>query len=378
MEIAQLLKTFKTAKIILGNGFDLFCGVKTKYCHFFESELGYYEDIKKWYFEFTGNNVNQYLDSRIVNNDSFKPAISLDNKITVWDIFFHLVSMDNNYNVNWCDIEEAMLLSFGKGMEVQSRYPVIWDNVLKLFSTVNNKIYDYTHAEKLCCAFIKSKGISFIRSDKVKFYEYLLQELKKFEKRFGLYISKQTQTPEYKKNFELTINKLVNKNTTYSIDTFNYTSIKNVRNINGNVKNPIFGIDSSLIKPTDPIYIFTKIYRRLEFDISVKNYDADTISKNIIIFGHSLNKQDYNYFFPLFNRLKINTNEFNGCIVFAYNIYDKKMKDQIKSNLILNISKMFTSYEMYYNKSNEEYRLMEILHSGGRIIFYEINNDGLI
>ena len=54
------------------------------------------------------------------------------------------------------------------------------------------------------------------------------------------------------------------------------------------------------------------------------------------------------------------------------------MKDQIKSNLILNISKMFTSYEMYYNKSNEEYRLMEILHSGGRIIFYEINNDGLI
>ena len=99
---------------------------------------------------------------------------------------------------------------------------------------------------------------------------------------------------------------------------------------------------------------------------------------NIIIFGHSLNEQDYNYFFPLFNKLKINTNEFDGKIIFAYYIYDTQKKEQIKKELFLNIAKKFSSYEKYYNNSNGESRLMEILHLGNKILFNEINNKDIV
>lgn len=379
MQIEQVLKSFKNAKLVLGNGFDLFCGVKTKYSDFFESSKGYHETIKQWCKEFTEGKIKYFLNPSITNHNDFQPLIKLDNNITIWDLFFHLISpSDENENINWCDIEKSMLFSLRKDFEKQFRYPIIWENVFNLCKADHRSVYDYSHEEKLCRAFMKIKGIGFNLAEKRKFYEYLLSELKKFENRFGSYILEQTQKSGYKENVKLTLGKLVNKNTSYTVDTFNYSLMKDGRNINGSIKNPIFGIDSSAIMPSDPIYIFTKIYRRLELDSAKHTYDIQTISNNIIIFGHSLNEQDYNYFFPLFNRIKMNTEEFTGRIIFAYYIFDNHKKGEIRSNLILNIAKMFTSYEKYYKNNNDECRLMEILQVGNRILFYEINRTGLI
>ena len=35
-------------KLVLGNGFDLFCELKTKYIDFFENEKEKYDEIKNW------------------------------------------------------------------------------------------------------------------------------------------------------------------------------------------------------------------------------------------------------------------------------------------------------------------------------------------
>ena len=45
-------------KLVLGNGFDLFCGLKTKYIDFFKSEKRKYDEIKKWRNFFIGKEGN--------------------------------------------------------------------------------------------------------------------------------------------------------------------------------------------------------------------------------------------------------------------------------------------------------------------------------
>ena len=142
---------------------------------------------------------------------------------------------------------------------------------------------------------------------------------------------------------------------------------------------PIFGIDYSNIKAIDDRYAFTKIYRRLEQNFSMDKDNIDYTSNrfdNIIVFGHSLNRQDYNYFFPLFDSLKITDPSFKGKLVFAYSIYDKEKSQQIKNNLLLNVAKLLREYEIY-SKGKDENRLLEILNFKGCIIYYPIFDEGL-
>lgn len=88
------------------------------------------------------------------------------------------------------------------------------------------------------------------------------------------------------------------------IDTFNYdrpllgNMDVNIHNINGNVDNPIFGIDSNAFSSIDERYIFTKTSRRINLDMGESNSDFNGNFKNAIIFGCSLAPADYSYFLP--------------------------------------------------------------------------------
>ena len=145
-----------------------------------------------------------------------------------------------------------------------------------------------------------------------------------------------------------------------------------IDNINGDTKNPIFGIDSNLFSPLDIEYRFTKIDRRMTLDMESDYMKELKSFDNLIFFGHSLNEQDYGYLFPLLDAVELNDNNINKKIVFAYYIYNKEEAQKIKINIKKQVQKLI--YEYGKSKGNNDNRLLERLWNNQRIILYEIDN----
>lgn len=379
MRKEDIIRNLKNVKLVIGNGFDLFCGLKTSYSDFFNYDKTLIDSIKKWIESYEPEKLYHYLDHTIKNHEDFASSIVLNDKITIWDIFFYLCSfVKENDEILWCDIEAQMASSLDILQE--SKF-FSWRRVLAACNT--NDIYDINKKELICSCYVKSKLGFNIKT--IKFYQFLYDELEKFEKRFGEYIKEQMLNPIYRENAHTAIKKLVDlsKNEFLAIDTFNYSTFNingvHLNHINGDYIKPIFGIDYLNIKAIDERYTFTKIYRRLEQNFSMYKDNIDLASNrfdNVVIFGHSLNKQDYNYFFPLFDSLKIIDPNFKGKLVFVYSIYDEEKSQQIKSNLLLNVAKLLREYEIY-SKGKDENRLLEILNFKGCIIYYPIFDEGL-
>ena len=380
MRKENIVRNLFRVKLVIGNGFDLFCGLKTSYSDFFNNDKALLENIEKWIESYKESYIiYDYLDYSKPNHEKNISKIILKEEITIWDLFFYLSSqVAKNSEILWCDIEAQMAksLDISQGDKFFS-----WNRVLDL---CNKKEFRNAYKQELLCAcYTKSKIGYNITAN--KFYEFLYDELEKFEKRFGEYIKFQILNPVYKDNAHETIIKLVDldKNRHLGVDTFNYSTFNingvHLNHINGNYIKPIFGIDYSNIKAIDERYTFTKIYRRSEQNFSMDKENIDFTSNrvdNVVIFGHSLNQQDYNYFFPLFDSLKIIDPTFKGKLVFAYSIYDEEKSQQIKNNLLLNVAKLLREYEMY-SKGKDENRLLEILNFKGCIIYYPISNEGL-
>ena len=174
-------------------------------------------------------------------------------------------------------------------------------------------------------AIYKNNELEF--KSKNEFYSFLLKQLNEFEKDFGIYISRviypfdelrygmKITVNKYSRLAQQTFEKLCDASNLVSLDTFNYDSPEiqelegKIHHINGDYETPIFGIDTNLFNADDPRFIFTKTYRRMSLDMmSDKNYERKPFS-NVIVFGHSLNKADYNYFFSIFDKLNGTTNE---------------------------------------------------------------------
>lgn len=237
--------------------------------------------------------------------------------------------------------------------------------------------------------------------NKVILAEFLLGELKEYEKAFGLYIEEQQKSSaHYASNANLFIKELVGKNETEAhkltyLNTFNYSDLSGVVpsdcsiwHINGDSSCPIFGIDLPLQDSEDvrtqnmnnlenrtaqAWYRFTKTYRRLELEGRRELFPAKQQKfTRIVVYGHSLNKQDYNFFYALFNHLGFSlTRTTNNYVVeFMYSAYGKVTKEEAKRLLIDRALPLLQGYtrEVLHEPN---FRLMDILYSNGAIRFVE-------
>lgn len=382
MDKREFVKSLSKVKIVVGNGFDLYCGLDTKYSDFFEGNYDKYSYIKRLFAEYLSKELDElsFSDKEIEDYN-------------VWDLFFALNSPDEpkNSNRNWCDIERMMLFSF---QDIQTEKPeqlylffsskVQWKTIKGIAS--NNKTAS-NHEDAFVSLFAKER-IKHLRNDPKSFYDFLLNDLKIFEKNFGEFIDKQIHY-EFPKGFymdaintnylclaEATINKLCDINNLVVIDTFNYSDmcIENlkcpIQHINGSYLNPIFGIDSSF-EPDDECFIFTKTARRIDSDMFEQSFERKPDFENVVIFGHSLNEADYSYFFPLFDNLNLLDSLANNVVVFAYSIYDEKQERTIKSTLRKSISNIMFAYAKSKGVS-EPQRFLDSLSTQNRIVTYEL------
>jgi len=386
----EFIKSMKNVKIIIGNGFDLHCKLKTSYKDYF-----IHDEYKNEYLEKLLNNFLSKLDNYIsFNNNDYKESwVQFENfdKINVWDFFFYINS-DANYGSTkewkWCDIEN-MICSW-----LKARKKTLIDDGKPYFEIVYNIINNNGKSDneriKLMAAVVYKKHNENRFKSKEDFYTFLLDELELFERNFGLYIVNlhyerneaygfvrpKTRFLEYASE---TIDKLCNFENIVSIDSFNYDDLEDKElneklfNINGNVESPIFGIDSNEFEASDIRYIFSKTNRRMELDMLSDDERKNIPFKNVIIYGHSLDEADYSYFFSVFDKLKVIDLDNDSKIVFAFSIYETEKKQQIRAELRSAISKMFSNYSIYLGKDKHPNRLLDVLTTQGKILLYEVH-----
>ena len=379
------VKQLKNVKLVIGNGFDLHCHLKTKYKDYFNHDANKNKILKEWTAEMFIKSKD-YLDYRIANHDNFWVDFDFYEKANVWDIFFYLNSnteASDSKDWLWCEIESEMLEWFKYSTDNYKN----WDDVFIIikegapYKSENEIAY-------VLAAFLYKKHNGKFESKDV-FYTFLLEELKAFEHNFGIYINELhygKHVNEYTRNIpithyhdyaELILDNLCAINNLIRIDDFNYDTIKIdgvyqlINNINGNWEYPIFGIDSNVFGADDIKYIFSKTSRRMEMDmkknVSFNNQKAD----NSIIYGHSLNETDYNYFFSLFDELELCNFHCESKVVFAYNMYPEAKPEDIRLWLRNGIFKLFEKYASYKGL-NEPTRLLDLLTMQGRVFTYEI------
>lgn len=366
--------------LVIGNGFDLKCGLKSGFSQYLTSDfyVPFLEKIK---------NIDDKLSKDIkfpsdydgyAVYDSYKISFS---DLLFWDLYFGLPHYYNFSNISeWYSFEDKLRGFVNSIVDYTTEYKSICEITSRKVDTESYKDNDYKR--KLILYFYLSNLFSSKGSN---VNAVLFEQLKLYEKRFGEYIRViQNNEKNYISNANAIIEKMLNNKTddkvTY-INNFNYSDLtsinKDVWHVNGNVDNPIFGIDYPNSDPSVfEKYRYTKTYRRLELYGNELYYPKKKDYSKILVFGHSLNEQDYSYFYALFNNLRFGTDRSgsrNGYYIeFVYSKYGEKSADEARNELISRVLKLFYGY----NKEvlhEQNYRLIDILFSSGAIRFKEID-----
>ena len=379
--------------LILGNGFDLHCGLKSSYKDFFRSEI----------LDTTGESFG--LKQLQAGVSGFWESLLLE-----------YYKAYGNQNYNWCDIETIIKdtlfsIYFGKKNEELKTYQGLCFKasmyVHNLRATIN--LSEFNSIEKYifnyCVKFISVNGGEY--KDNIKpLTESLLHQLQNFERRFCKYLKNQIVIPnnESEWNKEYIINavnllayitgfsnkkyenineiiymeekrfeeRIASNHTitswgyvnvlfeeffnlkTVSILNFNYTDIFDVleiespccyTNVHGklcgskckqgcNAANVIFGIDDNLIQSqsiSSELRLFSKTYRKMINSESETRIlpPNDGNPIEIKFYGHSLSKADYSYFQSIFD---------------YYDLYENN-----KVSLMFYYSKPYEIFDAAYN-----------------------------
>lgn len=365
--------------LILGNGFDLHCGLKSSYADFFRSTI---------------------LDTIAERFDllQMKKGVS-----GFWEsLLFEHYKKSGKDNYDWCDIEaiikDTLLYISGPIHNIifRASKSIKQGKAPKdLIETANDPIKNYLHqiCTAICCAVCNKKTYS---SDKAcsLLLDQLVQQLHMFERRFCKYLKNNIVNPDNEKEinesyivhamnllasltgfsdaqyksmddiietptnecFEQTslsmeqsacrdvhtLSEEFDKLHSVSILSFNYTSLFDIlgvgspclyNNVHGKLCmntcannctscNIILGIDDTVIQSQDSdpgLYKFSKTYRKmLTSNVGTPVLPSkDNQLIEIKFYGHSLNEADYSYFQSIFDYYNLYDNN-NVRLIFYY------------------------------------------------------------
>lgn len=388
----------KKKLIILGNGFDLASGLKSRYYDFFSSrfnedlisDLDYaWEDFKEniynenvWFHTKFDRMEKKESYGRIAERkisysfgDEHKIYESIQaSGLTFWDLVFYFSKFRSDSkdfsDYDWCDVEKRMLEFFQTPEELKE---IPSFNRLDSVGTL------------LCLhlAYYLPRETS-VDSNK-DIVDYFYDELRIFEKEFSQYINSLSDDNNYRKkavekiyNISLKpIDKIDDK-----IFSFNYTDPfteegLDVINVHGKAatESILFGIDQEKIVPDAKTFRFTKTFRQMTETKLAKNYtkiilpDKEEV-KEIAFFGHSLSEFDYSYFQTIFDHYEIYNSSVS--LVFYYQPYGEKSSEDMEFELAASISKMLYAYSPSIDNEKKGRNLMHKLLLEKRLIMSEL------
>lgn len=373
--------------IILGNGFDLACDLKSKYKNFYQYIFD--EEYKNLFEDFMS-----IISKHQINSIEFGPDAaylsSLLDSMNVWEIiFYHYENVSLN---TWTDVEQTIskhLEGLYYACVFRNEYYGGWNSYSYAhadFSFTTKKNYTY-YEPIMKLLYYKTNEDSYSLSDEdflseeeqvksrwIGYKKVLLSDLNEFESKFAKYLRQEADKMVYRKSVNKLFTKIIKgyefegeigyrpgEDLTTNVLSFNYTEVESFdkdekiplneyRNVHGKLSNEtegtIFGIDLHDLKTTkttegiDHVKLFlefTKTFRTLKManTFGVKKlYSKRT--KQIKFYGHGLGEADYSYFLSIFDSVGLYSGE--TTLIFFYNpqIKDEEEKQFNRvSNLIL-------------------------------------------
>lgn len=303
--------------IIIGNGFDLECGLRSSFAHFI--------DARKEYF---GNS----------DSDNMEPLF----RRTIWDCI-----LNERANDNWCDVEGAIAewiapkdprRESGAPLDLSSNL-TLFGKTLKKLSKLNatgygvqlnpNETQDRVARHLLFERFNENDALW----TKERLLKLTREDLFIFESDFATYLrSEIDRSTDYQQAAEELMKTLMkigipdaeHHEIETSVLSFNYTKPHKLFRVDGNLVSYVnihgelggeivFGIDGTGRMNNLDALPYTKTYRLMALNVpnigaiahrGISGTSDDTV--NVIKFyGHSLGQADYSYFQAIFDAVNL-------------------------------------------------------------------------
>lgn len=153
---SEFIKSLPNVKLIIGNGFDLHCHMKTSYKDYFIHDKDKNNYFGSWIENFLPN-MDGYLSFNSEYQRFWTPFEHFD-KANIWDMFFYInsdVHYGNTKEWCWCDIENMICSWLKDEKTAKSEYKKShWENV---YNIINNNIKVDYEREKIMAAFVFKK-----------------------------------------------------------------------------------------------------------------------------------------------------------------------------------------------------------------------------
>lgn len=345
--------------LVTGNGFDLQCGLNSRYSDFFNwclKEVKGFSDLKKAIPE---NYQSQFLIQGAFDNNK---------ELTVWDLYF--VHRSELRGSNWCDVEGAISHSFQSGFWLSVLEQINFfqetgrwansDDENWYFSWMMNERYFYNNNWHGLKIGEPIHSIKILKASEKQFYNCLFTELNTFEKRFGSYIDSEVSGNFiYRRRQINLVNHLISETTNtskYQVLTFNYTPfLSPVSNLNlhGTTDSPIFGISNTNNKNND-LRAFTKSDRRSHEDLTPLDEFIENKRNFIIFYGVSLNDLDFDYY-------KMIIKNYGGDkIFFCYSNYDEIDRKREFEDGVINVINQLDIGDFYELRESGRIKILKI------------------
>lgn len=304
----SILDVGPDSMLVLGNGFDLKCGLHSSFPQFYENEIkGKKENTNVWYLLFQ---LSYYFNSQS-----------------------RVIPHIKNNNIKWMDIEGlikevAVERKFTKDEVHLSFVSLSYIQVLTMaYNNRNNASYFYSFPEMVMFKeyFKTHSQIEKNLNLKNEMFKFLYDELIRFKKDFSLYISEEVKRKGYVDNVRKLLLKILAGEEFFYLINFNYTTYSfsevasfvaynNINNVHGSAKENdgeiVIGFDSSDYSSNEDnnnALLLSKVSQKISLGI-----DAPTLPKTIKtikFYGHSLGEQDYAYFHSIFDFYDISNSD---------------------------------------------------------------------
>lgn len=380
--------------LIIGNGFDLHCGLHSSFREFISAQYGEHTESDPMILISQENEKIKEMMSTRTSINAIKdlshwiPIVAHENLWVAWLTFLRCCQETTK---NWADVESQMttLLTNHTVEKVLKQNEDVFEHDLK------------SESDSVFFFLVLLKGIF----GNTNYISGLKKELTKLETSMMVYMNKQVHDNQpYFTHVEESIKQLTKlgiegerktegaQPEPFNLLNFNYTNIESSlqdgdiglksglhpiiqRNIHGTTKeHAVIGIDSTNVPVDSATVLFTKTYRLLEKqEIGYSGKEDFILSpeiNTIVFYGHSLSNNDFAYFQSIFDFYHLYDSKI--VLIFAYSVYNINIETDIKKSLYHNIQELLYRYGRSLGNDTHGRNLMHKLIIENRLLLKKV------
>ena len=364
--------------LIIGNGFDLKCGLKSQYIDFWHYQRNNNNSFNRFVEYLESNNIDTFNEEKL---NQLNDILVVEDGVSFLDYYFTLLDWKTgnlNRNKVWSDIEDMLLYGF---TDSRNSFSFNFDECYSCYDDIETEnkhpFYKESYPHLIIAKYLyKVFGGELIGYH--RFRDYVISELEAFSLCFSKYINKQVEdNPNYFEQAQKLITNITKAGLNEcEIISFNYTepvNEPNLANIHGLASKGriVLGVTCGEGKGKESVhhswyYRATKEYKIANVSANgIKVYADYSDITDVYVYGLSLGKQDYDFFDNLFDEFDILMRMYKVTIHFCFSTYNGKTKDEVAAETTDRVTELINCY----GDNHKTYGLLRSMIQKGHLLF---------